>query len=194
LRGTEIGIDEEGEQQVLSSASVSARRYSVEAMYARGDYIKAEFQDDRSGKSEWMWVRVDSDDPQNRVVFSSTRDAAGSELRQNLESRGKPKDALERTVMLIKQAARRSRSATNEKKLRIAASRQFLVLMLARRSLSICCRKARTSVPVRSSVRNAATFFFCLVQDGLENRGCSTAPKRKQVRARIERLSQCLLR
>jgi len=38
-------------------------------MYAQGDYIKAEFRDEQSGESEWMWVKVDSDDPENRVVF-----------------------------------------------------------------------------------------------------------------------------
>ena len=48
-----------------------ARQYKLEFMYARGDYIKAEFKDDRSGESEWMWVRIESDDPENRVVFGT---------------------------------------------------------------------------------------------------------------------------
>lgn len=38
-------------------------------MYVAGDYIKAEFRDEQSGESEWMWVRVDSDDPTRRVVL-----------------------------------------------------------------------------------------------------------------------------
>jgi hypothetical protein len=40
-------------------------------MYAPGDYIKAEFRDDRSGEVEWMWVRVESNDPEKRVVFGT---------------------------------------------------------------------------------------------------------------------------
>jgi uncharacterized protein YegJ (DUF2314 family) len=40
-------------------------------MYAKGDYVKVEFRDDQSGESEWMWVRVDSDDPNARVVFGT---------------------------------------------------------------------------------------------------------------------------
>ena len=37
--------------------------------YQVGDYIKAEFKDDRTGESEWLWVRVQSSDDQLRVVF-----------------------------------------------------------------------------------------------------------------------------
>jgi hypothetical protein len=35
----------------------------------QGDYIKAEFRDDRTGESEWMWVRIDSSDDGKKVVF-----------------------------------------------------------------------------------------------------------------------------
>ena len=38
-------------------------------MYAPGDYVKVEFQDARSGHSEWMWVKVDRADDSERVVF-----------------------------------------------------------------------------------------------------------------------------
>jgi hypothetical protein len=38
-------------------------------MYATGDHINAEFRDQQSGESEWMWVRVQTDDPAQRVVF-----------------------------------------------------------------------------------------------------------------------------
>jgi uncharacterized protein YegJ (DUF2314 family) len=44
---------------------------SVSAMYAKGDYLKVEFKDERSGESEWMWVRVDCDDPDKRIVFGT---------------------------------------------------------------------------------------------------------------------------
>jgi hypothetical protein len=37
--------------------------------YEPGDYVKAEFRDDKTGESEWMWVRVDSCDDENRLVF-----------------------------------------------------------------------------------------------------------------------------
>ena len=40
-------------------------------MYTAGDYIKAEFRDEQSGEAEWMWVRVESDDPVRRVVFGT---------------------------------------------------------------------------------------------------------------------------
>jgi hypothetical protein len=39
------------------------------AMYNRGDYIKAEFRNDQTGESEWMWVRIDSCDDEKQVVF-----------------------------------------------------------------------------------------------------------------------------
>jgi hypothetical protein len=39
------------------------------AMYNRGDYIKAEFRNDQTGESEWMWVRIDSSDDEKQIVF-----------------------------------------------------------------------------------------------------------------------------
>ena len=38
-------------------------------MYHRGDYIKAEFRNDKTGESEWMWVRVRACDDENRIVL-----------------------------------------------------------------------------------------------------------------------------
>jgi uncharacterized protein YegJ (DUF2314 family) len=35
----------------------------------QGDYVKAEFKDERTGESEWMWVKVDRVDDNLRVVF-----------------------------------------------------------------------------------------------------------------------------
>jgi hypothetical protein len=37
--------------------------------YQPGDYVKAEFKDDRTGESEWMWVKVESADDKEKVVF-----------------------------------------------------------------------------------------------------------------------------
>ena len=37
--------------------------------YESGDYVKVEFKHDIYGESEWMWVRVDSCNDANRVVF-----------------------------------------------------------------------------------------------------------------------------
>lgn len=56
-------------------------------MYAKGDYIKVEFKDERSGESEWMWVRVDSDDPENRIVFGTldNEPIASTDLRLGME-------------------------------------------------------------------------------------------------------------
>jgi len=38
------------------------------ANYEPGDYVKAEFWDDRADQSEWMWIKVDPADAA-RVVF-----------------------------------------------------------------------------------------------------------------------------
>jgi hypothetical protein len=37
--------------------------------YEAGDYVKAEFRDERTSETEWMWVRVDSCDDAHRLVF-----------------------------------------------------------------------------------------------------------------------------
>jgi hypothetical protein len=37
--------------------------------YETGDFIKVEFPDETTGVSEWMWVRVQSCDDEQRLVF-----------------------------------------------------------------------------------------------------------------------------
>lgn len=37
--------------------------------YKRGEHVKVEFTDDRSGESEWMWLQVDYSDDENKLVF-----------------------------------------------------------------------------------------------------------------------------
>lgn len=37
--------------------------------YATGDYVKAEFRAAESSEAEWMWVRVQACDDQERIVF-----------------------------------------------------------------------------------------------------------------------------
>jgi len=44
-------------------------RRELMGKYQRGDFVKAEFRDERSGESEWMWVKVESSDDANRMVF-----------------------------------------------------------------------------------------------------------------------------
>ena len=58
-------------------------------------------------------------------------------------------------------AANGSRSATKQKKLRNAASRQLRVPMETCRSFSLWSRKASTSAAVRSAKRSAATGRCC---------------------------------
>jgi hypothetical protein len=41
------------------------------ANYEPGDYVKAEFRDDKTGESEWMWLKVQYADEPNRLVFGS---------------------------------------------------------------------------------------------------------------------------
>ena len=37
--------------------------------YQPGDYVKAEFRDEQTGESEWMWVKVSSSNDALRVLF-----------------------------------------------------------------------------------------------------------------------------
>jgi hypothetical protein len=39
------------------------------ARYQRGDYVKVELTDERTGQKEWLWVRVDSCHEENQIVF-----------------------------------------------------------------------------------------------------------------------------
>jgi hypothetical protein len=41
------------------------------AAYQSGDFVKAEFEDVRTGEKEWMWVRVDYADDDKQLVFGS---------------------------------------------------------------------------------------------------------------------------
>jgi len=48
-----------------------------------GDYVKAEFKDEGTGESEWMWVVVDSCDDDAGVLFGrlDNQPVAGTGLR-----------------------------------------------------------------------------------------------------------------
>jgi uncharacterized protein YegJ (DUF2314 family) len=37
--------------------------------YEKGDHVKIEVVNDKSGESEWMWLSVDHSDDQARLVF-----------------------------------------------------------------------------------------------------------------------------
>ncbi len=39
--------------------------------YVKGEHVKIEVKDDRSGESEWMWLLVDHSDDQRQLVFGS---------------------------------------------------------------------------------------------------------------------------
>ena len=39
------------------------------SIYQPGDYVKVEFRHERTGESEWMWVRIKDADNEQRVVF-----------------------------------------------------------------------------------------------------------------------------
>lgn len=39
--------------------------------YEPGDYVKVEFPDETTGVSEWMWVRVNRCDDEERLVFAT---------------------------------------------------------------------------------------------------------------------------
>jgi hypothetical protein len=38
-------------------------------MYERGDYVKIEVKDDKSGEIEWMWACVEQSDDANQLLF-----------------------------------------------------------------------------------------------------------------------------
>jgi uncharacterized protein YegJ (DUF2314 family) len=40
-------------------------------IYKRGDHVKVESADENSIESEWMWLRVDHSDDENKLVFGS---------------------------------------------------------------------------------------------------------------------------
>jgi uncharacterized protein YegJ (DUF2314 family) len=39
------------------------------ASYQRGDYVKVEVVNERTGETEWLWVLVDHWDEANHIVF-----------------------------------------------------------------------------------------------------------------------------
>ena len=55
--------------------------------YEPGDYVKVEFKDERTGESEWMWVRVDRADEAQRILFGrlDNEPIANTDLRLGME-------------------------------------------------------------------------------------------------------------
>lgn len=41
------------------------------SIYSHGDYVKAEFRDEKSGEAEWMWLRVESCNDEQRIIFGT---------------------------------------------------------------------------------------------------------------------------
>jgi uncharacterized protein YegJ (DUF2314 family) len=39
------------------------------ATFATGDHVKVELRDERTGESEWMWVKIDRCDDERRLIF-----------------------------------------------------------------------------------------------------------------------------
>lgn len=52
--------------------------------YEVGDFVKAEFMDERTLESEWMWILVDSCDDANRLLFGQLESAPLLEHGRNL--------------------------------------------------------------------------------------------------------------
>ena len=61
-----------------------------------GDFVKVEFEDKKTGESEWMWVRVDACDDENRIVLGRL------DSDPVLEYRGKLKPGSELAVSFDK--------------------------------------------------------------------------------------------
>jgi hypothetical protein len=45
-----------------------AQEMSMSA-YEAGDYVKVELSDERESESEWVWVKVEGCDEENRLIF-----------------------------------------------------------------------------------------------------------------------------
>jgi hypothetical protein len=57
------------------------------SMFEQGDYVKVEFKDERTGESEWMWVRVDRVDDARRILFGKldNEPIVNTDLRRGME-------------------------------------------------------------------------------------------------------------
>ena len=53
--------------------------------YEAGDFVKVEFRDDRTGESEWMWVKVERCDERNRILFGRLDNEPIAVLTDNLK-------------------------------------------------------------------------------------------------------------
>jgi uncharacterized protein YegJ (DUF2314 family) len=56
-----------------------------QSQYERGDYIKVEFADANTGVGEWMWVRVDHCDDENRLVYGALDNEPLNEYRKKVK-------------------------------------------------------------------------------------------------------------
>jgi hypothetical protein len=54
------------------------------ADYKPGDCVKVEFTDDRTGESEWMWVKVDRCDDGRRIVYGLLDNEPVAAFREKL--------------------------------------------------------------------------------------------------------------
>ncbi len=53
--------------------------------YARGDYVKVEFQDETTVIGEWMWMRVDHCDDEKQLVFGTLDNEPVNDYEGNIE-------------------------------------------------------------------------------------------------------------
>jgi hypothetical protein len=47
----------------------------IQMTYHAGDYVKVEFPEEKTGISEWMWVRVHHSDDEKELVFGTLDNA-----------------------------------------------------------------------------------------------------------------------
>jgi hypothetical protein len=98
-------------EELLDAAGRMLQFGEREAMaaYETGDFVKAEFRNDQTAESEWIWVRVDSCDDAKRLVFGrldtmplldySGKLRLGSEIAvsfDNVHEHRKPQDFADR--------------------------------------------------------------------------------------------------
>jgi uncharacterized protein YegJ (DUF2314 family) len=44
-------------------------RREILVRFEQGDYVKFEIKDEKTGETEWMWLRIDYYDEPNAIVF-----------------------------------------------------------------------------------------------------------------------------
>lgn len=89
---------------------------SIQMKYQKGDHVKIEVTDEKSGDSEWMWLLVSSSDDQQQLVFGQLDSepvvATGLKMRDSLRLTSSSVDPTHLKACVILSRALDKRHAT----------------------------------------------------------------------------------